>query len=177
VNELTDDADALDPGRPPRRRRGGDDHDDDGDEGSRKRLLVVVPLVMAAAGIVGMVLVSTESKGTYSKTVDEIVAQHAGYVGRPVRVEGMLVHGSLAKAANGCEHRFTIAKNGATMPVRYPNCVVPDGLRDVPGIDVQVNVEGELHADGSLAATRIGTKCPSKYERDELIASGAKKPH
>ena len=73
--------------------------------------------------------------------------------------------------------RSTIAKNGAEIPVRFPQCVVPDSLRDVAGIDVEVNVEGELHADGSLQATRVFTKCPSKYERDELVARGEKAPH
>ena len=159
----------------PRRRR-RDTYDDDEDS-SRKRLLLLVPLVMAAALIAGLALVVIESRGTYSRPVDELVAQRASFVGKPVRVDGMLVHGSLAKGIDACDHRFTIARNGAEMPVRFPRCVVPDSLRDVAGIDVEVNVEGELGADGSLAATRVFTKCPSKYERDELIARGKKAPH
>ena len=155
--------------------------DEADDEGSRrKRLVLLVSLVATAAGISGMVLMLLESKGTYSKPVDELVARHAAYVGRPgrpVRAEGMLVHGSLAKGADGCDHRFSIATKGARTRVHFPQCVIPDSLRDVAGLDVEVNVEGELLADGTLGATRVFTKCPSKYDEERLVARGAKAPH
>jgi len=176
VNDPIDEAEEAevqDP-EPTRRRRDGDADDEDG---SRKRLIFLISLVAATAAIVGMVFVLLESKGTYSKPVDELVADQARYVGRPVRAEGVLVHGSLAKGADGCDHRFTITKGGARIPVHYPQCVIPDSLRDVEGIDVEVNVEGELLADGSLGATRVFTKCPSKYDEKKLVALGAKAPH
>ena len=158
-----------------RRRR---DRDDEGDEESaRKRLRIVIPLVMAAAGIACTMLIFVKSQGTYSKAVDELAAQQAGFVNKPVRVDGMLVHGSLALGENGCDHRFTIAKNDVEMRVRFPECVVPDNLRDVPGIDVEVEVEGRLEPDGSLAATRVFTKCPSRYAEKQLAAQGVKRPH
>ncbi|HSO38627.1 MAG TPA: cytochrome c maturation protein CcmE [Labilithrix sp.] len=173
MSNPTDDAEPEAHGGARRAARAAADDDPD----PRKRRLLLVSLVMAAAGIVGTVLVLIEGKGTYSKPVDELLAQRSKYVGRPVRAEGLLVHGSLARGADGCDHRFTIARNGAEVPVRFPMCVVPDSLRDVPGIDVEVNVEGELHADGSLGATRVFTKCPSKYDEEKLVARGEKRPH
>jgi cytochrome c-type biogenesis protein CcmE len=160
---------------PVRRRRGDDDDDDPA--AARKRLLVVIPLVMAAAAIVALVLVGMQDKGMYSKPVDELVAEKTKFVGRPVRAEGNLVHGSIDKRIDPCEYRFTIEKNGVAVPVRLPKCVVPDTFRDVPGMDLGVTVEGELLADGSLAATQVLAKCPSKYEMKEKAARGEQAPH
>jgi cytochrome c-type biogenesis protein CcmE len=157
-------------------RRRDRDEDDDPDA-SRKRLLLLVPLVMAAAAIVALVLVGMQDKGTYSKDVDVLIAEKAKFVGKPVRVEGALVHGSLVKRETPCEYRFTIEKNGVEVPVRYAKCIVPDTFRDVAGVDVGVTVEGELRADNSLEASAVLAKCPSKYEMKQKAAAGEKMPH
>jgi cytochrome c-type biogenesis protein CcmE len=161
---------------PARRRREGEEDDDDG-EGARKRLLIVIPLVMAAAAIVALVLVGMQDKGMYSKPVDELLAEKSKFLGKPVRAEGTLVHGSLAKRESPCEYRFRIEKNGVEIPVRYAKCVVPDTFRDVPDMDLDVTVEGELLADDSLEASQVLAKCPSKYEMKEKAAKGEKAPH
>ena len=158
---------------PARRRR---DEDED-EEGSRKRLLLVVPLLMAAAAVVALVLVGMQDKGIYSKPVDELVAQKDKFVGKSVRAEGNLVHGTLVKRDDPCEYRFKIEKNATEIPVRFAKCVVPDTFRDVPGMDVGVTVEGELQPDGSLEASQVLAKCPSKYEMKEKAAQGEKAPH
>jgi cytochrome c-type biogenesis protein CcmE len=158
-----------------RRRRDGEVEEDP--EASRKRLLLLVPLVMAAAAIVALVLVGMQDKGTYSKDVDVLIAEKAKFIGKPVRVEGSLVHGSLVKRESPCEYRFTIEKNGVEVPVRYAKCIVPDTFRDVPGVDVGVTVEGELRPDNSLEANAVLAKCPSKYEMKQKAAQGEKMPH
>lgn len=159
---------------PQRRRR---DEEDEGEEGSRKRLLLVVPLLMAAAAIVALVLVGMQDKGIYSKPVDELMSQQAKFVGKSVRAEGNLVHGTLAKREEPCEYRFRMEKNGVEVPVRYGKCIVPDTFRDVQGMDVQVTVEGELHKDGTLEASQVLAKCPSKYEMKQKAGAGEKAPH
>jgi cytochrome c-type biogenesis protein CcmE len=161
---------------PVQARRRDRDEDEDPDA-SRKRLLLLVPLVMAAAAIVALVLVGMQDKGTYSKDVDVLIAEKAKFVGKPVRVEGALVHGSLVKRESPCEYRFTIEKNGVEVPVRYAKCIVPDTFRDVPGVDVGVTVEGELRPDSSLEASAVLAKCPSKYEMKQKAAAGEKMPH
>lgn len=153
-------------------------HDeDDDDEGARKRLLLLVPLLMAAAAIVALVLVGMQDKGIYSKPVDDLVAQKDKFIGKPVRAEGNLVSGTLVKREEPCEYRFRIEKNGTELPVRYPKCIVPDTFRDIPGMELGVTVEGELLSDGSLEATQVLAKCPSKYEMQERAAKGEKAPH
>lgn len=161
---------------PARRRRDRDDDEEEA-EGARKRLLLLIPLVMAAAAIVALVLGGMQDKGVYSKPVDQLVAEKGKFVGKPVRAEGNLVHGTLVRKDSPCEYRFRIEKNGVEVPVRYAGCVVPDTFRDMPGMDVAVTVEGQLRADDSLEATQVLAKCPSKYEMKQKAANGEKAPH
>jgi len=87
------------------------------------------------------------------------------------------VHGSLVKREQPCEYRFSIAKNGVELPVRFAQCVVPDTFRDVPDLDVGVTVEGELRSDDTFEATSVLAKCPSKYEMQERKQRGEQMPH
>lgn len=165
----------AEPDAPPRRRRA---EPEDGDDGSRRRgLLLAIPLVTVAAGVVGFVLFGMEDKGIYSKPIDQLVAEKARFAGRTVRAEGALVKGTLVKRETPCEHRFTLEKNGVQVPVRYPQCVVPDTFRDVPGMDVSVTVEGTLAQSGTFEATSVLAKCPSKYEMKDRAARGEAAPH
>jgi cytochrome c-type biogenesis protein CcmE len=158
----------------PRRRR---DREEDDPQAARKRMLILIPLVTAAAAIVAVVLSGMKDNAIYSKPVDQLVAQKARFLGRPVRAEGSLIHGSLVKRDSPCEYRFTISKNGTDVPVRFAQCVVPDTFRDIPGMDVGVTVEGELLADNSFEATTVLAKCPSKYEMKERAGRGEQMPH
>jgi cytochrome c-type biogenesis protein CcmE len=158
-----------------RRRRDGDG--EPGGASSRVRLAIVLGLGAVAVGIVGLVFAGMQDSAIYSKPVDELVANKSKFAGRPVRAEGNLVHGSLQRRDQPCEYRFVITKNGVDLPVRFPQCVVPDTFRDVPGMDVGVTVEGELQADNSFEATSVLAKCPSKYEMKQRQDNGEKMPH
>jgi cytochrome c-type biogenesis protein CcmE len=81
------------------------------------------------------------------------------------------------KRDSPCEYRFSIEKNGTTLPVRFAQCVVPDTFRDVPDVDVGVTVEGELQADSSFEASSVLAKCPSKYEMQQKKQNGEQMPH
>jgi cytochrome c-type biogenesis protein CcmE len=165
-----------DPSAAPARRRRGEDDPEPESRGWRGPA-IAVGLAMGAAAIAGLVLTGMQSKAIYSKPVDELLTQKAKFVGRPVRAEGVLVHGSLVKRDSPCEYRFTIGKGDATLPVRYEECVVPDTFRDVEGIDVGVTVEGELQADDSFVASNVLAKCPSKYDMDQKKQNGEQMPH
>jgi cytochrome c-type biogenesis protein CcmE len=134
-------------------------------------------LAMVAAAIAGLVLTGMQDNAIYSKPVDQLLAAKAKFVGRPVRAEGNLVHGSLVKRDQPCEYRFSIDKNGADLAVRFAQCVVPDTFRDVPDLDVGVTVEGELQADDTFEATSVLAKCPSKYEMKQRKDQGEQMPH
>jgi cytochrome c-type biogenesis protein CcmE len=164
------------PARKTRRERRAEIMDDGGGNPWVRRGLVF-GLGAAAAAICGLVLVGMQEGAVYAKPVDELVSQKAKFAGRPVRAEGNLVHGTLVKRDSPCEYRFTIEKNGTALPVRFPQCVVPDTFRDVAGMDVAVTVEGELRPDNTFEATSVLAKCPSKYEMKERQQKGEKMPH
>jgi len=138
---------------------------------------IAVGLAMGAAAIAALVLTGMQDKAIYSRPVDGLLAEKARFIGRPVRAEGNLVHGSLVKRDLPCEYRFSIQKNGVELPVRFAQCVVPDTFRDVPDLDVGVTVEGELQADATFEATSVLAKCPSKYEMQKRKQDGERTPH
>jgi cytochrome c-type biogenesis protein CcmE len=145
-------------------------------QAKRRGLYVLIPVVMIGAAIVFFVLEGMKDQAIYSKPVDELVANKARFAGRQVMAEGNLVHGTIQKRESPCEYRFIIEKKGTEVPVRFPQCVVPDTFRDVPGMDLGVTVEGELQPDNSFLATKVLAKCPSKYEMQQAAARGEKMP-
>jgi cytochrome c-type biogenesis protein CcmE len=156
---------------PARRRRGAQTPT------SNKRGVYLAVGLVAGAGAITAVVLSLLSGAVYSRTVDTLIQQKSKFVGRPVRVEGMLVHGTLQHHDKPCEYDFTIAKNGTELPVRFPQCTVPDTFRDVPDMDVSVTVEGALRADNTFDATSVLAKCPSKYEMRDRQKRGEQMPH
>ena len=146
----------------------------------RRAVGLLVALLVMGGGILALVMTSFDHAAIYSKGVDEVVASREKLAARTLRVEGKLVKGSLVRRDQPCEYRFRIAKNGAELPVRYSQCVVPDTFRDRPDIDVMVTAEGRLASseDGAyLNAHQIMAKCPSKYEMKERASKGEKAPH
>ena len=143
---------------------------------SKGNLKLLVALLAMGAGIVALVM-SFSGAAVYAKTVDQVVADAGKLQGRKVRVEGRLVHGSLKRREQPCEYRFELGGGGAVLPVRYAQCVVPDTFRDVPGMDLDVTVEGTVSQDGSFEATQVLAKCPSKYEMQDMAAKGTAVPH
>ncbi len=143
----------------------------------RRNLGLLLGLLVIGGGVLALVMTSANKAAIYSVPTDELVAHKSDYAARNVRVEGTLVKGSLRQRAEPCEYRFTIEKNGKRLPVRFPQCVVPDTFRDAPGMDVQVTAEGRLSDEGHFEATNIMAKCPSKYEMQEKAAKGEKAPH
>ena len=143
----------------------------------RRNLGLLVALLVMGGGALALVLTSFEGAAVYSKGVDELLAQKEKIGDRTVRVDGILVKGSLLRRDQPCEYRFRMTKNGQELPVRYAQCVVPDTFRDVPNVDVQVTAEGKYDESGYLEANNIFAKCPSKYEMQESAKKGEKAPH
>jgi cytochrome c-type biogenesis protein CcmE len=132
---------------------------------------LLAALLALGGGVLALVFNGGQEAVVYSYQVDEVKAQAADLGERQLRVQGLLVSGTLTKRDNPCEYRFMMRKAGDTtseaLQVQYPLCVVPDTFRDVAGVEVEVTAEGRLGADGHLQATKIFAKCPSKYEMRE----------
>ncbi len=121
-------------------------------------------LLALVGAVVALFLGVFQPAAVYATPVDKLVNERSAYVGRKVRVEGELVPGTLTKRDQPCEYRFTLHKDDARLPVRYAQCVIPDGFRDVPGGGVQVTVEGALGKEGEFEASLVMAKCSSKYD-------------
>src|ERR1019366_4119428 len=98
--------------------RAGRGRGDDGGDG-RKRWVgpaVASGLAMVAAAIAGLVLTGMQDNAIYSKPVDQLLAAKAKFVGRPVRAEGNLAHGSLVQRDQPLEEPFSVPKNRPRVP-------------------------------------------------------------
>jgi len=126
------------------------------------RKLLVASLLLSAA-IVWVVLSRAPGAGVYSYEVATFLAR--GPRARQVRVSGYLVHGSLCRLAGECAIQFALQGRDAQMPVRYEGCNLPGTVREAPGIDVSLVVEGERCAGCPyFVATQVMARCPGKYE-------------
>ena len=139
--------------------------------GAVKVGLVFIVLVGAAAGL----LSGVGDPFVYSKLVHEVMSDPDSFEGRRLRVEGELRQGSIQFREEPCEWRFVLQKEGKEMPVRFPQCVVPDTFRDGQGI--QVTVQGELGGDGVFLANQVIPRCPSKYEMQQRMEAGEEMPY
>jgi cytochrome c-type biogenesis protein CcmE len=140
----------------------------------KRNLGLLLGLVAMTGGITALAL-SFQESAVYAKSVDQLLSEKA--TGRAVRVQGILVKGTLSHQEKPCEYSFRMTKGGAELPVRYPNCVIPDTFRDVPNMDVEVTVQGKLLADNTFEASELMAKCPSKYDMQQRASQGEQAPH
>lgn len=128
---------------------------------ARSRLIGVTAIILLA---IAAIFFSLQSRGgtAYYKSVEE-VANDSALVGERVKVGGAVVAGSWDKKANPMSFEIRDEKDdtgaGAVVAVVY-NGPVPSTFGD----GVTAIVTGELADDGTLNATEMITKCPSKYE-------------
>jgi cytochrome c-type biogenesis protein CcmE len=142
-----------------------------------KNLGLLATLLVMAGALVALFVVGFKEAAIYATPVDQLLASRAQLTGKKVRVEGELVPGTLEKRDQPCEYRFRVHGPKSEMLVRYPQCVVPDTFRDVPGGGVQVTVEGALGTSGDFEATLVMAKCTSKYDPStHTMDNGQAKP-
>ncbi len=127
---------------------------------ARVRLIGVTAAILIAVG--AMVYYTGGKQGAYEGDL-AAVAQDQSLVGEQVKVGGTVVAGSWDKKSNPM--RFTIrgendkTESGPTLKVVYTG-TVPATFGD----GVVAIVTGKLADDGTVNATDMITKCPSKYE-------------
>jgi cytochrome c-type biogenesis protein CcmE len=140
-------------------------------------LVKISVVIVLLGGSLAFLLFGSQASDAfvYSKMVDEVLAEPKAFVGRELRVEGMLKPGSVAFRQDPCEWRFVLDNSGKSLPIRFPQCVVPDTFRD--GMGIMVTVQGRFQNEGFFIASQVIPRCPSKYEMDQQRQSGAKKPH
>ncbi len=143
----------------------------------KRSLGLLAALLVIVGAVLALVFTSFEGSAIYSVGVDQLLKEPDRYEQRNVRVKGMLVKGTLARRDDPCEYRFKLQEKGQILAVQYPQCVVPDTFRDMPGMDVEVTAEGKMGPNGAFQATHIMAKCPSKYEMQQKSMNGEIAPH
>jgi cytochrome c-type biogenesis protein CcmE len=121
------------------------------------KLLIVGAVLLAAVGF--LVFNALGSSMAYFQTVGELKASGKGLNGEQIRVGGGVEPGSIEERALSEELRFMITDGTNTLPVVYDG-IVPDIFQE----DVEVVAEGTIGPDGTMVATKLLTKCPSRFE-------------
>ena len=129
----------------------------------RKKRFLIGGIVIVIA-IVYLGFIGFQGSATYYYTVSEFVAQGSSTYDENVRVNGVVVPGSVEQEPVERLLRFTVidAEEGASLPVVYQG-VVPDTFRE----DYEIVAEGYLSSDGVFQAHILMVKCPAKYESQE----------
>jgi cytochrome c-type biogenesis protein CcmE len=135
----------------------------------REKKQSVAKWIVLGVIVVAIALIGSTVRGTafvYSKYVDEITApgELRKWVGRTVRVEGLVVPSSISNRPGTREYRFRITRNHAELPVEYSG-IVPDTFRDCAG----VTVKGVLNEQGMFVSDEVIGKCPSRYEAATVV--------
>jgi cytochrome c-type biogenesis protein CcmE len=129
-----------------------------------KRVKFVIGGTIIVA-LLGYLVVSGINSRTmvYYKTVSEVKANSDDLYEKGIRLSGTVVEGSLKKNSKTLDYSFTLSEEGAEIPVRYHG-VLPDIFKE----GNEAVVEGKIRQDHTFEATHVFTKCPSKYEGEEL---------
>lgn len=131
---------------------------------------VLIAGAVAVAAIAYLIIFGMQGASVYSLTIPELKARGQAAVGQGVRVTGTLDGASVLWDPQALVLRFNLVGEGELLPVVYKG-VKPDGMRD----DAEVIVEGKLQPDGTLEASNLLFKCPSKYEAEptgNVVESG-----
>jgi len=123
----------------------------------RKRVIFAGAIVLLAMGF--LIYMGLSQFATYYYTVSEFLAEGESISGKQVRVAGQVVPDSVKQDTENFTLSFTITDGETTLPVVYQG-VVPDTFK--AGTDIVV--EGKSDQQGVFHASKLITKCPSKYE-------------
>lgn len=130
--------------------------------GNRVRLAVLSLVVIAAVGY--LILTGVKQTGMQYMTVTELAQLDRAPKSEGFRLDGVVAPGSVVYNQKEPKLQFKMTDGKEHIAVVYEG-LMPDAFAD----GREVVVEGEYrHADRALHATKLVTKCPSKYEAQGL---------
>ncbi len=124
----------------------------------KKKIVSIFGVVVLVVGVIVVILSSTGS-GAYSLKIKQVQANRSELTGKELRVSGKVVKGSLKNNNGGFDHEFLLSDaQGRRLLCRYHGAL-PDPFKEGRNVIVQ----GMLQKDGSIQASQLIVKCPSKY--------------
>ena len=135
---------------------------------AKNQRLALAGLALLAVGGSGALALSALKDQAAFFYAPSDVAKDGLPLGRAVRLGGMVVAGSIARAADGVSIRFAVTDGRATTPVSFTG-ITPDLFRERSG----VVAEGEFRPDGSFAATNLLAKHDENYMPPQMAQTAA----
>ena len=122
-----------------------------------QRMVLAGLAVAAIAGASALALSALKDQASFFYAPSDVA--HGGLpLGHAVRLGGMVVAGSLTRAADGISIGFVVTDGRARVPVSFAG-ITPSLFRERSG----VVAEGSFRPDGSFLATNLLAKHDEKY--------------
>jgi cytochrome c-type biogenesis protein CcmE len=133
---------------------------------SHKAAKVGITVAVVAVAFGALLYSSLGDNLQYYKFVDEVMAQPEAWQGKPLRIHGNVVPGSIGRKSASREYVFDVQRNGRVVRAYFTG-TPPDSFKD----DSEVVLTGRLDKDG-FVANHMEAKCPSKYEEKPTGSAG-----
>lgn len=136
----------------------------------RRRLALVGAIVLGIGGATALSLNALRDTLVFFFGPAELLARAGEFAGRPTRLGGLVVPGSIERS--GTTVRFRVTDETASLPVAYTG-QLPDLFREGQG----VVAEGRLGADGVFAARTVLAKHDENYLPREVAETLERQGH
>lgn len=130
----------------------------------KKNKKILSALSLIAVALIIMIFSSMPSATSKEITITDIVESADKFEGDYIMTEGLLNKSSVKWNADDIELQFEILDENETSLTVFYEGVQPDNFTE----DVIVIVEGFIGEDGVFEAEKVMTKCPSKYEGEDM---------
>jgi len=151
---------------------GNRSHEADGSDNSSHRIgrnSIATALLCGLSLLVIYLIVTAVRDGQafeYFKDVDQVVAERNKWIGKPLRIHGNVIKGTIKRKKTGLDYQFAIHSRGQWLRVHYQG-VVPDTFKDC----AEVVVKGLLDPKtNTIESKSITAKCPSKYDEKQRLS-------
>jgi cytochrome c-type biogenesis protein CcmE len=131
----------------------------------KQRLFLVIFVVLFSSAAIGLVVYAMSGNINLFFPPAEVVAGKAP-TGKPIRVGGMVVDGSVQRSDTSLEVAFELTDYAATVPVIYVG-ILPDLFDEGQG----AVASGELNEEGVLMASEVLAKHDENYMPPEVAAA------
>lgn len=129
-----------------------------------KNKKIIFGLVLAAAALMFLMFTSIPGTGSKEIAISDLVEDGKKYEGEYVMTQGLLNSKTVRWDADKIELKFEIYdEDNLSLPVFHKG-IKPDNFSD----DIIVIVEGVIKENGVFEAKKVQTKCPSKYESEDM---------
>ena len=119
----------------------------------------IIGVVVIGGGLSYLVYNAMQSSWAYYISVDDFTTKASQYQDYTLRVAGLVEKESISRDLQKMQLTFKLKGENASLGVSYVG-TVPDNFAE----DREVVVEGRLDAGGDFQATKLMTKCESKYK-------------